>query len=263
MLMAFVGDSELYELGLKLRTEIVGPERVKQALGDEDDLDEYFHLFGHECAHAQVWSREALPRKQRSLVTVAMLATLGPSSGTLRVHARGAIRNGCTRADLRQILAMVTWYAGVPVGGEATRTVRSALEPEEQAGVSIPTRRSGQTGLRERGRTVRERILGAQETATAHGAHDAHERIQETHYFGILWTDGDLSVPDRCLVLIGILLGANRLDDAETWFAVALHAGCKGEELEEVLLTASIYCGELIYGPARRALEGALAAALK
>jgi 4-carboxymuconolactone decarboxylase len=259
--MAFVGDSELYELGLKLRTEIVGPERVKQVLGNEDDLDEYFHLFGHECAHAQVWSREALPRKQRSLATVAMLATLGPSSGTLRVHARGAIRNGCTRADLRQILAMVTWYAGVPVGSEATRTVRAALESEGRAGVSIPTGRSGGRGCASAEGCCVSESSERSRLPPAHGAHDAHERIQETHYFGILWSDGDLAVPDRCLVLIGILLGANRLDDAETWFAVALRAGCKAEELEEVLLTASIYCGELIYGRARCALVAALATA--
>ena len=129
------GDPHLYKLGAELRAEVQGPQRLSQALRDEDDLDEFYHLFGHECCYAQVWSRSGLSRLERALTTFSMIAALGPSSDTLRVHVRGATRSGCSRAQLRQVLAMVTWYAGVPVGQQATATVRAPLKdlPEAEA----------------------------------------------------------------------------------------------------------------------------------
>jgi alkylhydroperoxidase/carboxymuconolactone decarboxylase family protein YurZ len=133
--MKFAADTELYELGARLRGEIQGPERLSQALRDEDDLDEFYHLYGHECCYAQVWARDTLSRLERSLVTFSMIAALGPQSGTLGVHVRGAVRNGCTRAHLRQVLAMLTWYAGVPTGCQATETVRKALKSIPESAV--------------------------------------------------------------------------------------------------------------------------------
>src|SRR5438045_234939 len=110
--MSLIGDPELYKLGAQLRAEVQGAERVNQALRDEDDLDEFYHLFGHEVCYAQVWSRGGLSRQERALAIFTMIAAFGPASPVLRVHARGVIRSGCTRAQLRQVLAMLTWYAG-------------------------------------------------------------------------------------------------------------------------------------------------------
>ena len=261
--MTLFGDSELYRRGAQLRGEILGRERLEHALANEDDLDEYYHLYGHECAYAQVWSRDGFPRLDRALTIAAMLAALGPSSETLRVHMRGCIRAGCTRAQLRQVLAMVTWYAGVPIGSQATATVRSALqdvpEPEaRQRAVNPPA--AGSVDLERRGRELRIRVLGEvpESVSSQSEAHKAHERIRDTHYFGVLWSNTDLSLRQRALVLIAVICGSNRMDDAETWFAAALRVGCQSEELEEVLLAAAIYCGELTYARARRALISVL-----
>jgi 4-carboxymuconolactone decarboxylase len=263
--MALFGDPELYRLGAQLRGEILGRERLEQALRDEDDLDEYYHLYGHECAYAQVWSREALPRLDRALVIAAMLAALGPKSETLRVHTRGCIRTGATRAHLRQVLAMVTWYSGVPVGSQATATMRAALqdipEPGARQRAVNPKADATPTDLARQGRELRQRVLGeiSADDDSRSEAHQAHARIQDTHYFGVLWANGDLTLRQRALVLIGVMCGSNRLHDAETWFAAALRVGCQQEEIEEVLLSAAIYCGELTYASARKALLSAVA----
>ena len=261
--MGIRGIPELYERGAQLRAEVLGKERLQQALADEDDLDEYYHLYGHECAYAQVWARTGLTRQDRALAIAAMLAALGPSSETLQVHTRGCIRAGCSREQLRQVLAMVTWYAGVPLGSQATKTVRAALqavpEPEARQRRSNSLSPPAAPDLVPRG-PLRARVLGPE---LRHDGKDsaacaAHERMQDTHYFGVLWGNDELSLKQRVLVLLGVICGSNRLDDAATWFAAALRLGCEREELEEVLLSAGIYCGELNYARARRALLDAL-----
>lgn len=263
--MSFVGDARLYQLGAQLRGEVQGPERLSQALRDEDDLDEFYHLFGHECCYAQVWAREGLSRLDRALATFSMIATLGPISGTLRVHVRGAMRCGCTRAQLRQVLAMVTWYAGVPVGQQATETVRSALkdipDAEPRKGQAATGSPSAPADMLARGRELRARVLGeARSEAGATDAHQAHEQMLDSHYFGLLWSNTDLSLKQRCLVLLGVMCGSNRLTDAEMWFGAALRLGHRPEELDEVVLAAGAYCGELTYSRARQALASALSA---
>ena len=82
----------------------------------------------------------------------------------------------------------------------------------------------------------------------------------DSHYFGVLSSNTDLSLKHRCIVLLGILCGSNRLHDAEMWFGAALRLGYQPEELEEVVLSAGAYCGELTYSRAREALAAALAA---
>lgn len=261
--MSTIGDLELYQRGAQLRGEILGRERLEQALAKEDDLDEFYHLFGHECCYAQVWSRNGITRKDRSLAIVSMLAALGPGSETLQVHVRGAIRNGCSRAQLRQILAMVTWYAGVPVGSMATVTIRVALNkvPEAEARSSEASISDAAGDLAERGRQIRKKLFGEQTpgATSESGAHAAHERALDTHYFGVLWSNMDLTLKERCFVLLGVMCGSNKMDDAELWIGAALRAGCQREEIEEILLSAAFYCGELIYAGARRALLAVLA----
>lgn len=259
--MSFIGDTDLYNLGARLRGEVQGPERLQQALRDEDDLDEFYHLFGHEVCYAQVWSRDALSREERALAIFTMIAALGPRSGALRVHTRGVIRSGGTRAQLRQVLAMLTWYAGNPIGAQATETVREALKDIQDPGaqrhpqtvVPVPA-----ADLLARGRELRLKVLGESRRDSAAGsAHEAHERLLDSHYFGVLWSNTDLTLKQRCLVLLAILCGANRLDDASTWFAAALRLGYKPDELEEFVLCVGVYCGELTYSCVRRALLSA------
>lgn len=263
--MPYVGDPELYKLGAQLRGDVQGPQRLSQALRDEDDLDEFYHLYGHECCYAQVWSRQGISRKERALATFSIIAALGPGSDTLRVHVRGAFRSGCSRAEIRQVVAMVTWYAGVPVGQQATSTVRAALNELPEAALYT----SGRLGegcttgaeIAARGKELRLRVLGPQsERLRPSQAQLAHDRMVDSHYFGVLWSNTDLDLKQRCLVLLGVMCGANRLRDAEIWFGAALRLGYSPDELHEFALTAGVYCGELIYSQVLEAIEAAVAA---
>lgn len=262
--MSYVGDPDLYKLGAQLRGEVQGPARLSQALRDEDDLDEFYHLYGHEVCYAQVWSREGLSRLERALATFSMIAALGPASDTLRVHVRGVLRSGCSRAQIRQVVAMVTWYVGVPAGQQATATVRAALSdiPEAAVGQSpVSEAPATSEALVARGRELRLRVLGqSASNAEATDTQRAHERMVDSHYFGVLWSNADLTLKHRCLVLLGVMCGSNRMHDAQTWFGAALRLGYSPQELEEVVLSAGAYCGELTFSHARQALDAAVRA---
>lgn len=248
--MSVFGDKKLYDTGAALRGEILGAERLQQALADEDDLDHYYHLYGHECAYAQIWARPQLSRHDRALSILAMLCALAPSSHTVRVHIRGCIRVGCTRGEIRQVLAMVTWYAGVPVGSLATHNVREALGgvPEEAARIPAHYSDDAPKDLDQRGAALMVRLGIAPVRSTPDGsAHAAHADIQRTHYFGVLWSNTELGLRERALVLLGVICGCGRTTGAARHFALARKAGCTAEDIEEVLLSAGIYCGELVY----------------
>ena len=82
-----------------------------------------------EYCWGNLWGREALSHKQRSLNNLCLLAALNRSQ-ELEAHVRGAIRNGCTVDEIRETLMQVAVYAGVPAGVEAFRVARRALDAE-------------------------------------------------------------------------------------------------------------------------------------
>ena len=141
------------------------------------------------------------------------------------------------------------------------RLLFSDYPPEEQARARVPGSVAlDPKTLATRGRELRLQVLGEQPSSrdASSEAHAAHGSIQDTHYFGVLWSNPELSLKHRCLVLLGVICGSCRMDDAEMWFGAALRLGWTQEELEEVLLSAGIYCGELTYARGRRALLSTL-----
>lgn len=120
---------ELYEHGLEIRRQVLGPKYVERSLGDVDDFNRDFQRFITEYCWGGCWGRDGLEPSVRSLVTVSLLAALGRSE-ELATHVRGALRNGCTEAQLRDALFHVTVYAGVPAGLEAFRVARRVLREE-------------------------------------------------------------------------------------------------------------------------------------
>jgi 4-carboxymuconolactone decarboxylase len=83
--------------------------------------------FVTEYCWGGVWSRPGLERKERSLINLALLAALGRSH-ELRVHVRGAVRNGCSELEIQEALIQAAVYAGVPAGMESFRVAESALD---------------------------------------------------------------------------------------------------------------------------------------
>ena len=121
--------SETFETGRKIRTEVLGEERVRKVLDQADDFNRDFQHFVTEYCWGAGWGRSALDRKQRSLLNLGMLAALnrGPE---FELHFRGALKNGLTLDELQDALIQIAIYCGIPAGVEAfkiTNKVRKEL----------------------------------------------------------------------------------------------------------------------------------------
>ncbi|TPN85629.1 4-carboxymuconolactone decarboxylase [Mesorhizobium sp. CU2] len=124
--------SALFEKGLKIRKEVVGEEYVQRAFDKAGDFGRDFQELVTEFCWGASWGREALSRRDRSLLNIVMLGTLGRNA-ELALHLRGALRNGVTPDEIRDALIQLTIYAGVPAGVESFRIAQDVLEnPETQ-----------------------------------------------------------------------------------------------------------------------------------
>jgi 4-carboxymuconolactone decarboxylase len=120
---------ELLEKGVAIRSDMFGQVRLTGAAGG---FNEDFEQLVNEYCFGAVWGREGLSRAQRSMLTIAILATEGRPE-ELKAHVRGALSNGVSREEIREVLIHTAVYAGVPagVGGfRAAAEVFASLENE-------------------------------------------------------------------------------------------------------------------------------------
>ena len=120
-------DKDLYEKGLRIRKEVLGEDYVNRNVNNVTDFNRHFQEMVTEYAWGGVWGDDALEKKTRSFINLAMLAALGRGT-EFELHFRGAINNGCTQDELRAVLEQVTIYCGMPAGGEAFRIARRVLD---------------------------------------------------------------------------------------------------------------------------------------
>lgn len=123
--------SDRYDRGLEIRRKVAGSEYVDRALAQADELTGPLQDLVTEYCWGEVWGREGLEHKVRSLLNLVMLTALNRSV-ELKVHIREALRNGCTQEEIREALLQATIYCGVPAGIEAFRVARSAFEEAER-----------------------------------------------------------------------------------------------------------------------------------
>jgi len=116
------------QAGLATRTQVMGPEFVNRALAGATDYTLPMQEFITRNAWGNVWQRPGLDLKSRSLITVAMLAAMGKQH-ELKGHVRGAINNGVTAEELREVMLHASVYCGLPTAIEAFRTVAEVVEP--------------------------------------------------------------------------------------------------------------------------------------
>ena len=127
-------NTERFEKGLAIRREVLGPEYVDAALARADDFSREFQELVTEYCWGAGWGGEALSRRDRSLLNLVMIGALNRSE-EFKLHLRGALRNGCTLAEIKEALIQLAVYAGIPAGVEAFRNARqvlAALEAEEK-----------------------------------------------------------------------------------------------------------------------------------
>ena len=119
------------EEGDRIRREVLGDAHVDRSLAKAGEFSRPMQDFVTEHCWGAVWSRSGLGRKERSLVNLGMLTALNRSH-ELRVHVRGAIRNGCSPEEIQEVLLQAAIYCGVPAAMEAFRVTEAALAELEE-----------------------------------------------------------------------------------------------------------------------------------
>jgi 4-carboxymuconolactone decarboxylase len=122
---------ETYEKGLAVRREVLGAEYVERQLATADDFNKPLQDMLTEYCWGGVWGRPQLPRKTRSLLNLAMLSALNRPI-EFKTHVKGALKNGCTKEEIREVLLQVAVYCGAPAGVEAFRLAREVFSEGEK-----------------------------------------------------------------------------------------------------------------------------------
>ena len=125
-------NDELFEKGLEIRKSVLGAEFVDKSIAASDEFNMPMQKLVTEYCWGAVWGRDELPKKTRSMLNIAMLAVLNRPN-EFKLHIRGAIRNGVSREEIREILLQVAIYAGVPAGIDSFRNARDALNELDKA----------------------------------------------------------------------------------------------------------------------------------
>jgi 4-carboxymuconolactone decarboxylase len=113
--------------GLQVRKQVMGDEFVDKAFANADDFTQALQEYITRNAWGTVWCREGLDFKTRSLITLAMLTALGRSH-EIKGHVRGALNNGATIDEIREVLLHSTVYCGVPLAVDAFRAAQEVLK---------------------------------------------------------------------------------------------------------------------------------------
>ena len=119
-------DNKDFDKGLAMRKQVMGEDFVAHALGGATDFTLPIQQYITRNAWGDVWQREGLDLKTRSLITVAMLTALGKQH-ELKGHVRGALNNGATVAEIQEVLLHASIYCGLPAAVEAFRSAAEVV----------------------------------------------------------------------------------------------------------------------------------------
>jgi 4-carboxymuconolactone decarboxylase len=122
-------NKERFDKGLAVRREVLGPEYVDRALAAADDFTRPLQELVTEYCWGEIWTQPDLPRRTRSLINLAMISALNRPH-ELQLHVRGALRNGCSKEEIRAVLLQVAIYCGVPASIDAFRVATAVLKEE-------------------------------------------------------------------------------------------------------------------------------------
>ena len=123
----------MFERGLRTRREVLGADYVDASVAQADDFLMAFQRLSTEWAWDYVWNRPGLDRRTRSLLNLAMLTALGKIA-ELKLHVRGALTNGVTVQEIKEVLLHASVYCGLPAGLEAFRAAHEVLLTEGAIG---------------------------------------------------------------------------------------------------------------------------------
>lgn len=131
MKMKEIEMTELFEKGLATRKQVLGEDYVNQSLAKADDFTTDLQQLVTEYCWGNVWQREGLTLKSRSMINLAMITALNRPH-ELKIHVRGAINNGLTKVEIREILMQTAIYCGVPAAIDSFRVAQSVFTEMDQ-----------------------------------------------------------------------------------------------------------------------------------
>jgi 4-carboxymuconolactone decarboxylase len=118
---------ELFDRGLEVRREVLGADYVDNSLKSANDFMMAFQQITTEWCWGYAWTRSGLDRKTRSLVNLAMLTALNRAP-EVKLHVRGAINNGVTVDEIKEVLLHATVYCGIPAGLDSFKAANEVLK---------------------------------------------------------------------------------------------------------------------------------------
>ena len=122
--------SDTYDRGMKTRREVLGDAHVDRAEAAKTDLDMPFQALITEGAWGTVWSSDAITRRERSMLTLALLAATG-NFDEIPMHIRATARTGATKTDVMEAFQHVAIYAGVPKANHALKLAKATYAEME------------------------------------------------------------------------------------------------------------------------------------
>ena len=123
---------ELFDTGLAIRREVLGSDYVDRSIQSADDFNRPLQELITEYAWGAVWSRPGLSRQVRSMINLAMITALNRPH-ELELHLRGALNNGVTREEIREVLLQTAIYCGAPAALDSFRIARKVFAEVDSA----------------------------------------------------------------------------------------------------------------------------------
>lgn len=125
-------NSEKFDRGMAVRREVLGDDYVDKAIDKATEFTRPLQDLLTENCWGEVWTGKTLPKDTRSLITIAILSALRATT-ELKTHVHGALRNGCSVAQIQDVLLHATVYCGAPAGVEAFRAAKEVIDAWEEA----------------------------------------------------------------------------------------------------------------------------------
>ena len=215
--------------------------------------------FAIDVVLADVWSRSELSRRDRSVIVLAVLATIG-STEELSIHTQIGLNNGLSRGEIEEVLLHVAAYAGFPMAMQATRVIEARFRlidgveqlPDREAGapLSDQERRTRAADVRRTLTAGRAKSNPEEDMAALISHLGEVGRIAYQWAFGDVWSRPNLNRRDRSLIVISILTVLSRVDELAFHIPAGLNHGLTRVEIEEIMVQMTIY------GGIPRAVEG-------
>ncbi|MFL5326796.1 MAG: carboxymuconolactone decarboxylase family protein [Microvirga sp.] len=124
---------DLFETGLEIRRAVLGRDYVDGAIAAADDFNRPMQELVTEYCWGKIWGRPALDRRTRSFLNLAMITALNRPH-ELKLHVKGAIRNGVSKAEIAEVFLQAAVYCGVPAAIDSFRVAREAFKEMDGEG---------------------------------------------------------------------------------------------------------------------------------